>query len=361
MSRSLTTTPIEKPLGEKNSTERETSPLCGLVLAGGDGHRLRPFVEQLRGDTLPKQYVRLIGTSSMLEHTYRRAEQLVPRERLFTVVNRAHLYHPEVLDQLGHRPQETVVVQPVNMDTGAGLMLPLIYINERYGDSIVAVFPSDQFVWEENRLTRYLRLAQAIVKHHPSKLVILGIKPSYEESEYGYVLPRAEWDVSGWGTYDIRSFVEKPDILRAHDLIAQGALWNTMLLVFKSATMLRWVQELKPDFYAHFDQIRRAIGTPLEATVIQQIYDRLERVNFSRDLLEPLVKKRPGSLAVLPVNDLFWSDWGTETRIIKTLRTIGRLPQTLFTTRQKPKESPLRNKRTRSPRPHISLDKGVLS
>ena len=49
---------------------------CALVLAGGEGKRLRPFIHLLRGDLLPKQYVNFIGRCSMLEHTLERAEKL---------------------------------------------------------------------------------------------------------------------------------------------------------------------------------------------------------------------------------------------------------------------------------------------
>ena len=165
------------------------APLCGLVLAGGEGQRLKSYIKRLRGDSLPKQYVKFTGAHSMLEHTYRRAEKLIPRERLFTVVNQAHMKHQAVVDQLGGREPGTVILQPENRDTGPGLLLPLMHIYKRYANAIVAVFPSDQFIWEEDHLMRHVRLAHAIVKRVPSKLVLLGIKPDYEESEYGYIVP----------------------------------------------------------------------------------------------------------------------------------------------------------------------------
>ena len=80
---------------------------CGIVLAGGDGCRLKPFVHQLRGNSLPKQYVNIIGTRSMIEHAFARAEKVIPRERIFTVVNRDHLSHPEARQQLSTRSEGT--------------------------------------------------------------------------------------------------------------------------------------------------------------------------------------------------------------------------------------------------------------
>jgi mannose-1-phosphate guanylyltransferase len=297
--------------------------LCGLVLAGGEGQRLQPLIRRLRGDSLPKQYVNFTGTRSMLEHTYRRVERVIPRERVFTVINQTHLSYPDVNRQLRRRREGTVIVQPENKETLPGLLLPLTHIHRRYPNAVVAVFPSDQFVQGEDELMRQIRSAQNIVTHHPSKLVLLGVEPEYAECEYGYILPRRGSDTNGWGGYDVSHFVEKPDIMQVHDLIGRGALWNTMLMVFGVAQMLNWVNALKPDLHHRFDRIRKSIGTALEPTAVREVYDHLEPLNFSKDVLEPIVREHPSCLSVLPVSHVLWSDWGTETRIVNTLNRIG--------------------------------------
>jgi mannose-1-phosphate guanylyltransferase len=64
---------------------------CGIVLSGGNGGRIRDFVSQLRDCDLPKQYINFVGKRSMLEHTFQRAEKLIPAQRLFTVLASEHL------------------------------------------------------------------------------------------------------------------------------------------------------------------------------------------------------------------------------------------------------------------------------
>jgi mannose-1-phosphate guanylyltransferase len=334
------------PIDETACAAETAAPLCGLVLAGGEGQRLKSFIRRLRGDSLPKQYVQFTGTRSMLEHTYRRAERLIPRQRLFTVVNQAHTKYPAVVDQLGGRHRGTVVVQPENRETGAGLLLPLMHIHKRYPNAMVAVFPSDQFIWEEDRLMRHVRLAHAIVKRHPSKLVMLGIQPEYGELEYGYIVPTKDSDVSGWGMHAVTKFIEKPDFMYAHKLIARGALWNTMMMVFKADSLLQWVDELRPEIYRHFKRIYAAIGTGRESAVLRDTYDRLETVNFSKDLLEPIAQKYPTRLAVLPVTNVAWSDWGSESRIVETLKRIGRVPQAVVNSAARTRRPPARTRRT---------------
>ena len=90
---------------------------CALVLAGGEGKRLRPFIHLLRGDLLPKQYVNFIGRRSMLEHTLERAEKLAAAQRVFTVINKSHLAFPEVRRQLAKRSPNTTIMQEVNVET----------------------------------------------------------------------------------------------------------------------------------------------------------------------------------------------------------------------------------------------------
>lgn len=50
----------------------EGGAVCALVLAGGEGKRLQPYIKSLGKGELPKQYVNFVGTRSMLEHTLAR-------------------------------------------------------------------------------------------------------------------------------------------------------------------------------------------------------------------------------------------------------------------------------------------------
>ena len=51
--------------------------LLSVVLAGGDGERLRPFVQRWLGRHKPKQYCTFIGTRSMFQHTLDRSDRIL--------------------------------------------------------------------------------------------------------------------------------------------------------------------------------------------------------------------------------------------------------------------------------------------
>ena len=54
----------------------EKDNLWSIVLAGGEGERLKPFVQKWLGRHKPKQYCTFIGTRSMFQHTLDRADQI---------------------------------------------------------------------------------------------------------------------------------------------------------------------------------------------------------------------------------------------------------------------------------------------
>ena len=138
-------------------TELPNGQVCSaIVLAAGEGARLRSWLEQQLGETLQKQYAKLLGPRSMLECTLDRVEKLIPRERIFTVVGRRHLGYPVVRAQLTSRAERTVISQPMNRDTGVGILLPLMHIVKRYPESLIAIFPSDHFIAEEDRFLTYV-------------------------------------------------------------------------------------------------------------------------------------------------------------------------------------------------------------
>jgi mannose-1-phosphate guanylyltransferase len=304
----------------------ENGVVCGLVLAGGEGKRLQPYIKSLGRGELPKQYVNFIGTRSMLEHTLDRTEKLIPSERVFTIVTESHLKHPEAREQLSRRCRDTVIVQPENKETGPGLLLSLMHLHKRYPSSLVLVLPSDHFIWEEDRLIDHTRLACVTVRRDPSRLILLGVKPDRDEPEYGYLLPKKSPAI-GPKMSEISWFVEKPEQKIAQRLMRAGGLWNTMIMAFKTSTMFHWVSRLAPPLYQQFQEIYQAIGTPAEADVVRDIYRRLKPVNFSKEFLERMVKSYPSSLVALPVRDLLWSDWGSASRIREVLKKIGRLQQ----------------------------------
>lgn len=296
---------------------------CGIVLAGGDGRRLEEFVRRLRGDALPKQYVDFTGGGSLLEQTYRRAERLIPARRLFTVVTRSHFAFPDVWRQLADRPGGRVVVQPENKDTAPGLLLPLVRLAREYGDSTVVVFPSDHSVEDDEAFMTYVERACQAVEHRPSRLVLLGVSPTGAEPDYGYVVP-------GESTHDglrvVTRFVEKPGATRAAELIERGALWNTFVMVFRSSTLLAYLRDAAPALAGAFARLGFSRTEKAERADLDEIYRRIQPLNFSAAFLRRLPGAAHPALTVVAIDGVGWSDCGVEARLPYAVRDAVREP-----------------------------------
>lgn len=297
---------------------------CGIALAAGEGRRLRSFVQQLRGDFLPKQYVDFTGGGSMLDQTFRRIERLIPAERIFTVVSQDHLAYPEVCSQLSHRPKGVVSLQPENKETAPGLLLPLMRLHKRHPGSTVMVFPSDHFIREEKLFMDHADLAYRLVEEDPDRLVLLGMAPNGPNSEYGYIIPGAPiGTLAPSGARNVLQFIEKPEHHAAQELVRRGGLWNTMVMAFRTTTFLELARKFVPELYGAFDAIREEIGGPSEIDAVEAAYRGMKPTNLSKDFLEIVSLQEPARLAVLPVRGVYWNDWGSAQRIINDLRRLN--------------------------------------
>ncbi len=297
------------------------SGLQVVVLAGGDGERLRPLTERWLGHHTPKQYCSFVGTRSMLDHTLDRAAQLCDPSRILTIVGRPHR------DVLRSRPRRasdgTFLYQPANLDTAPGVLLGLVNALHSDPDGTVVIFPSDHFVYPEWRFLRTVRAAIDAAESLDDKLILLGATPSDFEEEYGWIVPADEVGRSGTQRlFAVESFVEKPPPEQAARLFERGALWNTLVLVARVQALWDIANEQLADLMPYFTVLKAAIGTQRETTVLEEIYQTLPRVNFSSALLQ----RATGRTAVLPLEGVLWSDWGQPARIVESLQTIGKQP-----------------------------------
>jgi len=308
-----------KPNDTPSSADR-----WGIILSGGNGTRLRDLVFHRRADYLPKQYLNFIGKQSMLEHTLHRAEKLIPAQKLLTVIAKEHLQFDEVRRQIAWRPQECIIIQPENKDTGPGILLPLMHLHKRDPAAIVTVFPSDHFILEEDLFMQHVERAFRIVESGRARIVLLGMEPNEPDPEYGYIVYGGRIDdphLDGGRTVEM--FVEKPSADAAKRIMRKGALWNTLVLVVTCKTLLQAIKRATPEMYRSFEPIQDAIGTPDEQRVIERVYQKLPSLNFSKGVLETLSYENRQNLRVLPVRGVTWKDWGTSDRLSKTLRQSG--------------------------------------
>jgi mannose-1-phosphate guanylyltransferase len=306
--------PVARPLTTLPST-------WTIVLAGGEGRRLRPLMERWFGEHRPKQYCTFVGGRSMLWHTVGRAEQLSGAERMLIV---AADHHEALLTEcLAPRHLGRIVFQPRNRDTAPGIFLPLAQIMAREPTATVVILPSDHFVAPEPAFLEAVRRAAMVAAHLPGKVILVGARPDSEETEYGWIEPGEP--VGRLGGYPIRKvagFCEKPDETSVRQLVNAGGLWSTMVIAARCQALWDLGWRCFPAMMPHFEHLMAHFGTDQERPVLESIYTALPAMNFSAQLLQRV----PGSLLVMELGDVTWSDWGSERRIVETLNRLGKRP-----------------------------------
>src|SRR5512143_3822861 len=183
--------------------------LWGIVLAGGEGVRLRPLARRVCGDERPKQYVPLFGERTLLRQTLDRVTLGIPEARTVVVTLRSNARY--LIEQFkGFKPPH-VLVQRVDRGTTAGILFLAHWVSRQDPDATVAVFPSDHFVLEEAAFMEHVSSVAAWVNRHPDRLVLLGAQVTEAEVEYGWIeLGRLLAPPRDCGIWEISRFWEKP-------------------------------------------------------------------------------------------------------------------------------------------------------
>ena len=280
-----------------------TTHLYTIILAAGEGTRVRSLTQTADGVFVPKQFSVSDGRRTMLQWTLSRATRLVPKERVVVVVAEAHRRWWR--EDLADLPQENIVVQPFNRGTAVGLLLPFLRVLQRDPDARIVVLPSDHHVGDEEALRRAIFEALEAVSFDKQRVVLLGALPEQPETDYGWIVPRGSLD----SIREVAAFVEKPGEEMARTLMDRGALLNTLILVAGGRSLLhlytRHLPRVLGELLTWRDNARRP---DIE---LRDLYGNLATHDFSRDVLTHSCD----DLSVLPIASCGWSDLGTPARL----------------------------------------------
>jgi len=282
-----------------------------VVLAGGDGGRLRALTTTASGVAVPKQFCSLRGGASLLEEALQRAAAVAPTERISTVVAAQHA--DWWCRPLAGLAPENVFVQPQNRGTALGILLAVLNIYERDKHARVVILPADHHVGDEAVLATALGQAVAAVRARPTDILLLGITPDEPDPELGYIVPAEEL---GDGSAPVAWFVEKPTVRDATALMGRGALWNAFIIAARVTALLDLFDRYDPGLLRRMRfAVRRGRVSADLSTALTDLYVRERSVDFSHDI----VQRYGAVFRVLRVPACAWTDLGTVQRVTKTL------------------------------------------
>jgi mannose-1-phosphate guanylyltransferase/mannose-6-phosphate isomerase len=264
-------------------------------MCGGAGTRVWPESRE----TMPKQFIPLIGKSSTFQDSVRRVVDPI-FEAPIVVTNRDYRFLVrEQLEEIG--AQATIVLEPSRRDSGPAVAVAAELAAKRDPETIVAVFAADHVILKQAEFLQTCETAADAAAN--GYIATLGVTPSEPAVGYGYIRPGAA--IAPGKAREVEAFVEKPDRATAERYVAEGYLWNSGNFFFRADVMLDELRAFEPE-------MAEATARALAQSVDDLGFLALDAKAFAdapKKSIDYAVMERTKRAAVVPA-DIGWSDVG---------------------------------------------------
>ena len=276
-----------------------------VIMCGGAGTRLWPVSRE----SMPKQFVPLIGESSTFRQVMRRVSDPAMFARPMIITHSEFRF--VVAEQLRDCAiGADVILEPVRRDSGPAVAVAALLAHKRDREALVLVLAADHVIRKTSDFLDACRNAAETAAQ--GRIVTFGIHPTHAATNYGYI--RAGRPLNGACVQEVDAFVEKPDAETASKYVADRYLWNSGNFLFHAATMWKEIEQFEP-------LMAEAVKESVTASTCDLDFLRLAPEPFARapkKSIDYAVMERTKRVAVVPA-DFGWSDIGSWSTVWEVL------------------------------------------
>ena len=276
----------------------KTRELIPVLLCGGSGTRLWP----LSRTHYPKQFIPLVGETSLLAQTLERVSGVSRGAAPLVVCNENHRFMTAVVLEQCQQTASAILLEPEGRNTAPAIAVAALEALAIGDDPVLLVLAADHVITDVAAFERSVLLAEsAAMRGH---LVTFGITPSRPETGYGYI--RAG-EVVEDGIFEVASFVEKPSLETATDYVESGEYyWNSGMFLFRARRYLDELEAVRPKMLvaaraAHAKAVRDGVFVHLDAEAFG---------NCPNESVDYAVMEEAKQTAMVTLN-AGWSDIGS--------------------------------------------------
>jgi mannose-1-phosphate guanylyltransferase len=258
--------------------------LYGVVLAGGVGERLWPLSRQSK----PKQFLSVGSHKTLLEQSLDRLAPIVDYSWIVTAQKHVNLVHEYVGGIVDH-----VVVESEGRNTAPAILYTCLELYKRDPEAVVLFVPADPFIPEADYAKfQDMILRAALFAQQHDDIVLLGVKPTYPATGYGYI--QYDKQATFAPIFKISQFHEKPSLKVAQNYIKANMLWNIGMFCGKVSVFIEQYKRWVPELYNQVEEFMNG----------ERLYRDVESISIDYAIME-----RSANVFVLPV-DFSWCDVG---------------------------------------------------
>lgn len=276
-----------------------------VILSGGSGTRLWP----LSREQMPKQFLRLTSSQSLLQQTLSRLTGLTSAAPMLM----GHHSHRFLMaEQLREMDQTaTLVLEPEGRNTAPAIACAALLARQSGDDPLLLVLPADHVIGDVQAFQHSVAIAVPLAE--AGYLVTFGVVPTQVETGYGYIACGAPLE----GGHHLAAFIEKPDAKRAAALVESGDyLWNSGMFLLRASSYLDQLKRLQPTMLEACAEAVNGAHRDLD-------FLRLGEEAFCRcpaESIDYAVMEHCDRAAVVPLAAA-WSDIGSFDALWATLET----------------------------------------
>jgi len=269
-----------------------------VILSGGSGTRLWPLSREQH----PKQYLPLVGESTMLQETFLRLRGLDNLADPIIVCNVVHRFLVAEQCQQIDIKNPTILLEPIGRNTAPAIAAAAFQSIKDINDAVLLVLSADHVIQDIEAFYQAINIA--INQAQEGKLATFGVVPANANIEYGYI-KRSKNNING--AYKVEEFVEKPDLITAQSYLEEdNYLCNSGMFLFKALTLI-------DELTYHSPEIVKWVSDSVNKAEKDLDFIRLDKKSFEEapsNSIDYALMEISDNVVVVPL-DAGWSDVGS--------------------------------------------------
>ena len=268
-----------------------------IILCGGLGTRLWPESRE----KFPKQFIPVKDGNSLFDFTLSRLKLI--KNLLTPIIITNEKYKFLVRDSLKNLElKASIVLEPLGKNTAPAIYIASKLVNEKEN---LLILPSDHYIGKNDAFAKAIN---DIIKLNQTKnWVTLGVTPNFPSTSYGYI--KLNQNSLSKKLIDIKTFVEKPDLIEAKKFLSsKDVLWNSGIFFGNAKMISKSIKKHAPSISQYCDSVLKKI----------KFSKKLNEFSFDLTLFKKIpslpidkaVMEKGNNISCYPIN-CEWNDVGS--------------------------------------------------